>query len=247
MSDKVLAKVAGREITEAEFHAYLQGIPRDQQAYAMNPQYREQYLDQLIALHMFAQLGEDEKLDESEEYAKILESAKRDILAQLAMRDTLKKVQVSEEELKDYYEANQKKFEKGATVSGKHILVEQEEQCKDILAQIESGAKTFEDAAQEFSTCPSKAKGGDLGEFGRGQMVKEFEDAAFSAEIGAVVGPVKTQFGYHLIKVEEKNEAQIASFDEAAASIRRILLQKKQKEVYDAKVAELRGKYMEEK
>lgn len=247
MSDKVLAKVAGREITEAEFHAYLQGIPREQQAYAMNPQYREQYLDQLIALHMFAQLGEDEKLDESEEYAKILESAKRDILAQLAMRDTLKKVQVSEEELKDYYEANQKKFEKGATVSAKHILVEQEEQCKDILAQIESGAKTFEDAAQEFSTCPSKAKGGDLGEFGRGQMVKEFEDAAFSAEIGAVVGPVKTQFGYHLIKVEEKNEAQIASFDEAAASIRRILLQKKQKEVYDAKVAELRGKYMEEK
>ena len=103
MSDKVLAKVAGREITEAEFHAYLQGIPREQQAYAMNPQYRDQYLDQLIALHMFAQLGEDEKLDESEEYAKILESAKRDILAQLAMRDTLKKVQVSEEELKDYF------------------------------------------------------------------------------------------------------------------------------------------------
>lgn len=214
MSDKVLAKVAGREITEAEFHAYLQGIPREQQAYAMNPQYRDQYLDQLIALHMFAQLGEDEKLDESEEYTKILESAKRDILAQLAMRDTLKKVQVSEEELKDYYEANQKKFEKGATVSAKHILVEQEEQCKDILAQIESGAKTFEDAAQEFSTCPSKAKGGDLGEFGRGQMVKEFEDAAFDAEIGKVVGPVKTQFGHHLIKVEKKNESSTASFDE---------------------------------
>ena len=219
MSDKVLAKVAGREITEAEFHAYLQGIPREQQAYAMNPQYREQYLDQLIALHMFAQLGEDEKLDESEEYAKILESAKRDILAQLAMRDTLKKVQVSEEELKDYYEANQKKFEKGATVSAKHILVEQEEQCKDILAQIESGAKTFEDAAQEFSTCPSKAKGGDLGEFGRGQMVKEFEDAAFDAEIGKVVGPVKTQFGHHLIKVEKKNESSTASFDEVRGQI----------------------------
>ena len=141
MSDKVLAKVAGREITEAEFHAYLQGIPREQQAYAMNPQYRDQYLDQLIALHMFAQLGEDEKLDESEEYTKILESAKRDILAQLAMRDTLKKVQVSEEELKDYYEANQKKFEKGATVSAKHILVEQEEQCKIFLHRLKAELK----------------------------------------------------------------------------------------------------------
>lgn len=245
MSDKVLAKVAGREITEAEFHAYLQGIPREQQAYAMNPQYREQYLDQLIALHMFAQLGEDEKLDESEEYAKILESAKRDILAQLAMRDTLKKVQVSEEELKDYYEANQKKFEKGATVSAKHILVEQEEQCKDILAQIESGAKTFEDAAQEFSTCPSKAKGGDLGEFGRGQMVKEFEDAAFDAEIGKIVGPVKTQFGHHLIKVEKKNEASVAAFDEVKEAIKRNLIQQKQNAAYNAKVQELKEKYLQ--
>lgn len=245
MSDKVLAKVAGREITEAEFHTYLQGIPREQQAYAMNPQYREQYLDQLIALHMFAQLGEDEKLDESEEYAKILESAKRDILAQLAMRDTLKKVQVSEEELKDYYEANQKKFEKGATVSAKHILVEQEEQCKDILAQIESGAKTFEDAAQEFSTCPSKAKGGDLGEFGRGQMVKEFEDAAFDAEIGKIVGPVKTQFGHHLIKVEKKNESSTASFDEVRGQIYQQLMAEKQNDAYTAKVDELKEKYLE--
>lgn len=244
MSDKVLAKVAGREITEAEFHAYLQGIPREQQAYAMNPQYREQYLDQLIALHMFAQLGEDEKLDESEEYAKILESAKRDILAQLAMRDTLKKVQVSEEELKDYYEANQKKFEKGATVSAKHILVEQEEQCKDILAQIESGAKTFEDAAQEFSTCPSKAKGGDLGEFGRGQMVKEFEDAAFAAEIGHVVGPVKTQFGYHLIKVEDKKDAETSVYEDVADTIKNIILQQKRNDVYGNKIAELKEKYV---
>lgn len=246
MSDKVLAKVAGREITEAELHAYLQGIPREQQAYAMNPQYREQYLDQLIALHMFAQLGEDEKLDESEEYAKILESAKRDILAQLAMRDTLKKVQVLEEELKDYYEANQKKFEKGATVSAKHILVEQEEQCKDILAQIESGAKTFEDAAQEFSTCPSKAKGGDLGEFGRGQMVKEFEDAAFAAEAGHIVGPVESQFGYHLIKVEGKEDASIAPLSEVKESIKTSMLQQMQSSAYAEMVNELKAKYMQE-
>ncbi len=69
-----------------------------------------------------------------------------------------------------------------------------------------SGEKVFEDAAKEFSTCPSGQRGGDLGEFGKGQMVKEFEDAAFAAEIGHVVGPVKTQFGYHLIKVEEKKK-----------------------------------------
>lgn len=245
MIDKVLAKVAGREITEAEFHAYLQGIPREQQAYAANPQYRDQYLEQLISLHMFAQFGEDEKLDETEEYKTILESAKRDILAQLAMRNTLKKVQVTEDEIKDYYEANPKKFEKGATVSAKHILVETEAACKDVLAQIESGAKTFEDAAKEYSTCPSKERGGDLGEFGRGQMVKEFEDAAFAAEIGQIVGPVKTQFGAHLIKVEKKQDSSKAAFDEVRAQIYQQLMAEKQNDAYTAKVEELKGKYLE--
>lgn len=245
MSDKVLAKVAGREITEAEFHAYLQGIPREQQAYASNPQYRDQYLDQLISLHMFVQLGEDNKLEETEDFKKILESARRDILAQLAMRDVLKDVKVSDEEIKDYYEANQKQFAKGATVSAKHILVETEEKCNEILAVIEGGEKKFEDAAQEFSTCPSKAKGGDLGAFGRGQMVKEFEEAAFDAEIGKVVGPVKTQFGYHLIKVEKKNEASTASLEEVKGQIYQQMMGQKQQDVYQAKVNELKEKYLE--
>ena len=96
------------------------------------------------------QFGEDEKLDETEEYKTILESAKRDILAQLAMRNTLKKVQVTEDEIKDYYEANPKKFEKGATVSAKHSSGRDRRSTCDVLAQIESGAKTFENAAKNI-------------------------------------------------------------------------------------------------
>lgn len=245
MSEKVLAKVAGREITEAEFQAYLQGIPREQQAYASNPQYRDQYLDQLISLHMFAQLGEDNHLEETEDFKKILESARRDILAQLAMRDVLKTVSVSDEEIKDYYEANPKQFTKGETVNAKHILVDTEEKCKEVLSAIESGEKTFENAAAEFSTCPSKAKGGDLGAFGRGQMVKEFEDAAFDAEIGQVIGPVKTQFGYHLIKVEKKSEAATASLEEVKGQIYQQMMGQKQQDAYEAKVKELKEKYLE--
>lgn len=80
---------------------------------------------------------------------------------------------------------------------------------------------------------------GDLGEFGKGQMVKEFEDAAFAAEIGHVVGPVKTQFGYHLIKVEEKKDAAESSFDEVKEQIKSQLKQQKQGDAYSKKVAEL--------
>ncbi len=83
-----------------------------------------------------------------------------------------------------------------------HILVKTEEQAKELMRKINIG-ESFEKLAQEFSLCPSRKRGGSLGEFGRGQMVKEFERAVFSAKKGQIVGPVKTQFGWHIIRVED--------------------------------------------
>lgn len=244
MSKEVVATVAGRDITQEEFEAFLASVPKEQQAYINNPKFREHCLEQLTSLHMFAQMGEDLKLDETEDFKKAYENAKRDILAQMAMRETLKDVAVTEEELKVFYDQNQQQFKKGETVNAKHILTDSEETCKEILASITNGEKTFEDAAKEFSTCPSKERGGDLGEFGKGQMVKEFEDAAFAAEIGQVVGPIQTQFGYHLIKVEKKNEATVVAFEQIKENLRTNLLQQKQGLAYNKKVAELKEKYM---
>ncbi len=244
MSKEVLATVAGREITQEEFDAFLASVPKEQQAYIHNPKFREHCLDQLTSLHMFAQMGEDLKLDETEDFKKAYENAKRDILAQMAMRETLKDVTVTEEELKAFYEQNKGQFMRGETVQAKHILTDSEEKCNDILDAIVNGEKTFEDAAKEFSTCPSKERDGDLGEFGKGQMVKEFEDAAFAAEIGHVVGPVKTQFGYHLIKVEKKNEASVVEFEQIKENLRTNLLQQKQSIAYNQKVEEMKKKYM---
>lgn len=89
------------------------------------------------------------------------------------------------------------------TASARHLLVDTEEQCLALKAQIEAGAD-FADVAKEHSNCPSKAQGGALGSFGKGQMVKEFEDVVFSAELNQVQGPVKTQFGYHLLEVTNR-------------------------------------------
>ena len=88
------------------------------------------------------------------------------------------------------------------SVNAAHILVNSEKDAQSIMARLEKGEK-FEDLAKRFSKCPSKSKGGNLGWFGKGDMVPEFENAAFSAQKGAVFGPVKTQFGYHIILVKD--------------------------------------------
>ena len=86
------------------------------------------------------------------------------------------------------------------TASARHILVETEEVCEDLKQQIAAG-KDFAEIAAEFSACPSGKSGGSLGEFQQGRMVKEFDDVVFSAELNQVHGPVKTQFGYHLLEI----------------------------------------------
>ncbi len=92
-----------------------------------------------------------------------------------------------------------------ATASARHILVPTEEACEDLKKQIAEGAE-FAALASEHSDCPSGKRGGDLGEFQPGQMVKEFNDVVFSEEVGKVHGPVKTQFGYHLIEITSRTD-----------------------------------------
>lgn len=92
-----------------------------------------------------------------------------------------------------------------ATASARHILVDSEELCLELKGQIEGGTD-FADVAREHSSCPSGRDGGALGEFGPGQMVKEFDEVVFSGELNVVHGPVKTQFGYHLLEITERTD-----------------------------------------
>ena len=88
--------------------------------------------------------------------------------------------------------------------SGRHILVPTEEQCLELKSQLEAGG-SFESLAKQHSTCPSGRNGGALGEFGPGQMVAEFDTVVFNEEVGVVHGPVKTQFGYHLLEITSRS------------------------------------------
>ena len=92
-----------------------------------------------------------------------------------------------------------------AKATARHILVDSEEQCQSLKDEIEGGAD-FAELAKQHSSCPSGQRGGDLGEFGPGMMVPEFDKVVFSADVGTVQGPVKTQFGYHLLEVTSRSD-----------------------------------------
>lgn len=244
MSDKVIAISAGNEIRESEFNEFVARIPAQQQQYIKTKEGRHQALTQYANYFLFEKLGEEKGYDTSEEFLKILEGTKRELLSQYALTQTVKDITASLEECRAYYEKNMVQFTTGETAKASHILTDTEEKSLAILKEIKEGTKTFEEAAKESSTCPSGAKGGDLGTFGRGQMVKEFDEAVFNdPPVGEVMGPVKTQFGYHLIRVDQLNPAGTAPFETVAEQIGQKVIADKQNEVYMAERARLIEKY----
>ena len=242
MSDTNI-KIGNYTITDLDIDTFISGMPQEQQMYANVPEFREQCKEKLEEICLFAMYGEEKKKDETEMFKTSMIMAKRDILSQIAMADLLKEIKVSDEEAKEYFEGHSKEFAAKASATAKHVLVDDEDKANKIKEEIESGAKTFEEAAKEYSSCPSAQKGGSLGTFGRGQMVKEFENAVFDGELNKVIGPVKTQFGYHLIWVDDKNEGEIPEYEKAANQVKSYLVNKKQQEAYQNKLKELREKY----
>lgn len=167
-------------------------------------------------------------MDKNEQFIAEMKEVRENMLKQFFVRQLLADVNVSEEEVEAYYNENKSEFTKPAQAKASHILVDTEEQAKEIKAEIEGGL-SFEEAAGKYSKCPSNAKGGDLGFFGQGQMVPEFETAVFDMEVGQMSAPVQTQFGFHLIKKTDAQEAGQATFGEVRQNIAQQLTVKKAK------------------
>lgn len=242
MSEKVLAVSAGHEITEQELKDLIANYPPEQQIYLSSPGARDELLEQLIGFHLFARLAEEKKIRESREYQETLEKMKNELASHMAATGVMDGVAVTDEEARAYYDENPGQFVSEEKVRARHILTDTEQQAGKAAEEIAAG-KAFSDAAKEYSTCPSKEKGGDLGYFGRGQMVPEFEKAAFEGKIGEVTGPVKSQFGYHLIVVDDRQKGAALEFSEVKEKLLEKLLQQKKQRVYMETVKELERKY----
>jgi peptidyl-prolyl cis-trans isomerase C len=242
MENKVLATVDGREITQRDLDNAIARFPRERQSYFMNEEGRKQLLDQIISFELVYSYAKDNGIENDPAYIAQLEAAKKEILTQAAINKVLADVKVTDEEIKAYYEANQQYFKSEESVTARHILVDSLEEAQEIKNKIDNGMN-FEMAAVQHSSCPSKEQGGNLGSFTRGRMVPEFEQAAFELAIGEVSEPVQTQFGYHIIKVEEKNEGSVKPIEEVYSMIQRELLNERESFRYMQLTQDLKNKY----
>ena len=219
-------------------------VPQDKQA-----EFRKQVLEQLIAKELVfddaKKTGILKSKEFKDEYVKIQERVQKELAIQVWQKRELDKVKVTDKELKEYYDKNKEEFNEKESVHARHILVASEEDAKAIIVQLKSfkgnelQAK-FIELAKSKSTGPSAPKGGDLGFFTQGQMVPAFNDEVFSMKVGTITPQaVKTQFGFHVIYLEEKKDKTIRGFSEVKSFIEQRLKMEKFKSVMQGKMQQL--------
>ena len=241
--EKILATVNGNPITDAEVDAFLEGLGQRGTAYN-NPEGRRMVLEQLIGNKLLLLDAKRNLLETDPKFRAELARLKDTLLVNFAAEKATAGVKITDAEVESYYEENKEKFATGETVNASHILVDEEGTALSILNDIKCGKMSFEDAAREYSSCPSKENGGSLGDFGKGQMVPEFDKAVFSMEVGEITEtPVKTQFGYHLIKLNSKSDGSVTPLAEIRDRLSEMLLGEKRRKAYESKINQLKIMY----
>lgn len=226
-NNKVLAVVNGKEITELSVLKFMRSLSQANAQQFNVADGKKRVIEELIHQELLYADAIDNRYDEDEEFLTKLDETEEEMLKQYAWFKIISNIQIPDEELEKYYKENKPDFFRDLTLRASHILVDTEEKAEEVLKEINDGAD-FGDVAKKYSSCPSKDSGGDLGFFTKGKMVKEFDDAVFNMSVGEISKAIKTQFGYHVIKLTEQKAAGILPFDEIKESLKKELLKAKQ-------------------
>lgn len=241
-NNKTLAVVADREITELDLQLLLRSLDPQRAMQFQNQEGKMKLIEELINQELFYLDAIKTGVDKEEVYQRELQKVQENFLKHYTIQRFLSTVQISEAELEDYYNANKDEFKNPVSAKASHILVSTEEKANEVLKEIEEGL-SFEEAAQKYSSCPSSSRGGDLGNFAKGQMVPEFDEAVFNMEVDEISEPVKTQFGYHIIKLFEIKPEETRTFAQVVDILSQQMLMEKQQEIYFDKINKLKEEY----
>ncbi len=227
--DKVVAKVDGIEITESELALAADDLG-ERTAQLPEDRKREELINFLVDLKLGAKAAKAAKIGESPEFAKRLAYSRDKLLLDDYLTSESKKA-ATQEATKKLFDDTVKTLKPEEEVRARHILVPEEAQAKAALERLKKG-EDFAKVAGELSKDPGSGKeGGDLGWFAKERMVPEFAEAAFKLEKGQLSEPVKSQFGWHVIKLEDKRTKPLPTFDEVKPQIEQYLVRKAQQDI----------------
>lgn len=254
---EVVAKINDVEITKDEFYNYLlqQNGPEVLEALILEKMVMmeveandvvisEEAIQEELDV-MKSSYGGDEAFEEALVYYGFTEeSVKKNIQLNLGIEALMEPyIDITEDEILQYFIANKAEFDTSDQVNASHILVDTEEEARDIKQQLDDGGDFAELAAQYSKDASNAQQGGALGFFGKGRMVAPFEAAAFSMEPGEISEPVQTDFGFHIIKVEDRTEGQEAQLEDVSEDIREILKDNKMNSAYSVWYEDVQEKY----
>ena len=241
----VYATVNGENVTDQDVKALLRAIP-GATFNQLPPQNQKKVIDQAIERKLLANEAVRSGIEKSAEFKKAIEAIKKDLALEFWMKKIYQDTKVSEKEIKKYFKDNADKFIKPSRAKARHILVKTEDEAKKIIDELK-GLKgkalvdKFAELAKKKSIGPSGKDGGELGWFGQRQMVKPFSDATFALKKGEITKtPVKTQFGYHVILLEDKEVGKKATYEEVKPQIENAIKMDKFRKAVSAKAKKLR-------
>ena len=236
--ETILASFSGQTVTLGEFNQLWEEVPED---YKLQLD-KSMVLDQMISEKLLIQEAKNMGLEEDNDVLEQIKKMTEQILVQVLIeREILDKIKVNNEEVLEYYEQNKDSFTEKEQVYLYNILLETEEEAQDVLEQLKAGGD-FSEIAKEKSTGPSAAQGGDLGYLAKGTIILEIEEVVFALELEELSEVIKTDFGFHILKITEKKPESVTSLEEVKEDIIQTLLPDKQKVAFENFIEELKSK-----
>ena len=227
-SDPVIAKVNGVEIRESDLAMAKEDVGQNQQLQALTGDARRDYLVSYLAdVILAAKAAEGKKVADQKDFKSRLAFIRKKLLMETLLQQE-GKAALTPDATKKVYEEAVKSMGNEPEVRARHILVPTEDEAKAILAEVKKGTDFAELAKQKSKDPGAAAEGGDLGYFGKDQMVPEFAETAFKLDKGQVSDPVKTQFGWHIIKVEDKRNKPVPEFAQVKDQVETYVVRKAQ-------------------
>ena len=238
--DDVVATVNNRPITVIMLNEKIEKLPQYYQAFAA--QHKKEIVDEMIVEELLYDEARRRKLHNDPDIKEIINDARRKILISRVIEDETKKsAPVSDDDVKSYYEQNKEAYMVPEMVRASHILTSTEEDAIKAKGELERGAD-FSAVAGEYSKDLTKDRGGDLGYFKKGQMIPEFENAAFGLSPGQTSDVIKTRFGYHIIRLTDRKPATYRSFEEVEDTVRTSIMRDRQRQSFDEFTKTLKDK-----